>query len=165
MKTSFRPGLKFVENQVKGRVSGLHRTWLVPGTRASFDDVDGFLTLRVDPLEEGRGPWMVWPNQSTWTPHHALRLARNGQGPSKPLKVVYYCETYNLVPRGMQMLYSAVVDLVAGLGASQTYKEGILVDEPSRTTLSSSSYSLKKIVPKREPIPVIDLSDDESVEG
>ncbi|KAI5673922.1 hypothetical protein M9H77_14286 [Catharanthus roseus] len=48
------PGLKFVENQVNGRVSILHCTWLVPRTRASFDDVDGFFTLRVDPLEEGR---------------------------------------------------------------------------------------------------------------
>ncbi|KAI5677689.1 hypothetical protein M9H77_08639 [Catharanthus roseus] len=65
------------------------------------------------------------------------------------------------------MPYSAAVDLVAGLGASQvTYREGILVDEPSRTTSSSSSsYSLREIVPEREPIPVIDLFDDESVEG
>ncbi|KAI5673810.1 hypothetical protein M9H77_14174 [Catharanthus roseus] len=47
-----------------------------------------------------------------------------------------------------------------------TYREGTLVDEPSRTTSSSSSsYSLREIVPEREPIPVIDLSDDESVEG
>ncbi|KAI5666563.1 hypothetical protein M9H77_16416 [Catharanthus roseus] len=30
---------------------------------------------------------------------------------------------------------------------------------------SSSSYSLREIVPEREPIPVSDLSDDESVEG
>ncbi|KAI5672601.1 hypothetical protein M9H77_12965 [Catharanthus roseus] len=51
-----------------------------------------------------------------------------------------------------------------------TYREGTLVDKPSRTTSSSSSsssssYSLGEIVPEREPIPVIDLSDDESVEG
>ncbi|KAI5653295.1 hypothetical protein M9H77_30482 [Catharanthus roseus] len=47
-----------------------------------------------------------------------------------------------------------------------TYKEGSLVDESSRTTSSSSSsYSLREIVLEREPIPVIDLSDDESVEG
>ncbi|KAI5654602.1 hypothetical protein M9H77_31789 [Catharanthus roseus] len=72
------------------------------------------------------------------------------------------------------MPYSAAVDLVAGLGASQmahpsrrwTYREGTLIDEPSRTTSpSSSSYSLREIIPEREPIPVIDLSDDESVEG
>ncbi|KAI5671265.1 hypothetical protein M9H77_11629 [Catharanthus roseus] len=84
------------------------------------------------------------------------------------------CGTYKLVPRGTQMPYSAAVDLVAGLGASQmaypshrwTYREGTLVDEPSRTTSSSSSsYSLKEIIPEREPIPVIDISDDESVEG
>ncbi|KAI5671973.1 hypothetical protein M9H77_12337 [Catharanthus roseus] len=87
--------------------------------------------------------------------------------------VVHYCEDYNLVPRGTQMPYSAAVDLVAGLGASQmthsshrwTYKEGTLVDEHSRTTSSSSSYSLREIVLEREPIPMIDLSDDESVEG
>ncbi|KAI5658409.1 hypothetical protein M9H77_27202 [Catharanthus roseus] len=47
-----------------------------------------------------------------------------------------------------------------------TYREGTLVDEPSGTTSSSSSsYSLREIVPEREPIAVIDLSDDESVEG
>ncbi|KAI5673865.1 hypothetical protein M9H77_14229 [Catharanthus roseus] len=62
MKTSFRPGLKFVENQVSGRVSGLHCTWLVPRTRASSDDVDGFLTLRS-----------VAQPVFTWTSHHALR--------------------------------------------------------------------------------------------
>ncbi|KAI5653806.1 hypothetical protein M9H77_30993 [Catharanthus roseus] len=46
------------------------------------------------------------------------------------------------------------------------YWEGTHVDEPSRTTsTSSSSYSLREIIPEREPIPVIDLSDDESVEG
>ncbi|KAI5652882.1 hypothetical protein M9H77_30069 [Catharanthus roseus] len=91
------------------------------------------------------------------------------------------CGTYKLVPRGTQMPYSAAVNLVAGLGASQilffryymaypshrwTYRERTLVDEPSGTTSSSSSsYSLKEIIPEREPIPVIDLSDDESVEG
>ncbi|KAI5662879.1 hypothetical protein M9H77_22202 [Catharanthus roseus] len=78
------------------------------------------------------------------------------------------------VPRGTQRPYSAAVDLVAGLGVSQmahpshrwTYREGTFVDEPSRTTsLSSSSYSLKEIGLEREPILVIDLSDDESVEG
>ncbi|KAI5652984.1 hypothetical protein M9H77_30171 [Catharanthus roseus] len=63
MKTSFRPGLKFVENQVNGRVSGLHCTWLVPRTRASSNDVDGFLTLRVDPLEDGRSTLRAWPNR------------------------------------------------------------------------------------------------------
>ncbi|KAI5655025.1 hypothetical protein M9H77_32212 [Catharanthus roseus] len=47
-----------------------------------------------------------------------------------------------------------------------TYREGTLLDEPNRTTSSSSSsYSLKEIIPEREPIPVIDFSDDESVEG
>ncbi|KAI5667756.1 hypothetical protein M9H77_17609 [Catharanthus roseus] len=63
MKTSFRPGLKFGENQVNGRVSGSHCKWLVPRTRASSDDVDGFSTLRVDPLKEGRSTWRAWPNQ------------------------------------------------------------------------------------------------------
>ncbi|KAI5668254.1 hypothetical protein M9H77_18107 [Catharanthus roseus] len=78
-----------------------------------------------------------------------------------------------LLPRGMQMPYSAAVDLVAELGTSQmahpshrwTYRESTLVDEPSRTmSSSSSSYSLREIVPEKEPIPVIDLSDNESVE-
>ncbi|KAI5666402.1 hypothetical protein M9H77_16255 [Catharanthus roseus] len=81
-----------------------------------------------------------------------------------------------------QMSYSAAVDLVAGLGASQVVleplgsilglkcwildKEGTLVNEPCKTTSSSSSsYSLREIIPEREPIPVIDLSEDESVEG
>ncbi|KAI5658500.1 hypothetical protein M9H77_27293 [Catharanthus roseus] len=90
-------GLKFGENQVKGRVSGLHCTWLVPRTRASSDDVDEFLTLRVDPLEEGRSTLRAWPN----------RLTQDGQRYDKPL---------NLVPRGTQIPYSAAVDLVAELG-------------------------------------------------
>ncbi|KAI5677846.1 hypothetical protein M9H77_08796 [Catharanthus roseus] len=70
--------------------------------------------------------------------------------------------------RNPHMPYSAAVDLVAGLGASQVVSEHLgsilgLKHEPSRTTLSSSSsYSLREIVSKREPIPVIDLSDDES---
>ncbi|KAI5675395.1 hypothetical protein M9H77_06345 [Catharanthus roseus] len=62
MKTSFRPGLKFVKNQVNGHVSRLHCTWIVPRTKSSSDDVDGFLTLRVDPLEEGRSTLRAWPN-------------------------------------------------------------------------------------------------------
>ncbi|KAI5667763.1 hypothetical protein M9H77_17616 [Catharanthus roseus] len=32
-----------------------------------------FRLERVDLLEEGRRPWRVWPNISTWTPYHALR--------------------------------------------------------------------------------------------
>ncbi|KAI5675505.1 hypothetical protein M9H77_06455 [Catharanthus roseus] len=56
-----------------------------------------FRLRRVDPLEERRRPRRVWPNRSTWTPHHALRL----------------------VPRGTQISYSAAVDLVAELGVSQ----------------------------------------------
>ncbi|KAI5675348.1 hypothetical protein M9H77_06298 [Catharanthus roseus] len=28
---------------------------------------------RMDPLEEGRRPRRVWPNRSTWIPHHALQ--------------------------------------------------------------------------------------------
>ncbi|KAI5657692.1 hypothetical protein M9H77_26485 [Catharanthus roseus] len=63
MKTLFRPGLKFVENQVNRRISGLHCTWLDLRTRASSDNMDGFLTLMVDPLEEGRRPGRVWPNR------------------------------------------------------------------------------------------------------
>ncbi|KAI5667369.1 hypothetical protein M9H77_17222 [Catharanthus roseus] len=59
---STRSAFRFVENQVNGRVSGLHCTWLVPHTRASSDDVDGFLTLRVDPLKEGRSTLRAWPN-------------------------------------------------------------------------------------------------------
>ncbi|KAI5673809.1 hypothetical protein M9H77_14173 [Catharanthus roseus] len=37
--------------------------------------------------------------------------------------VLFYCGAYNLVPRGTQMPYSAAVDLVAGLGASQVVSE------------------------------------------
>ncbi|KAI5653735.1 hypothetical protein M9H77_30922 [Catharanthus roseus] len=62
-RTSFRPGLKFGDIQVNGRVSGLHCTWLVPHPRTSSDDVDGFLTLRVDPLNEGRSTWRAWANR------------------------------------------------------------------------------------------------------
>ncbi|KAI5667939.1 hypothetical protein M9H77_17792 [Catharanthus roseus] len=101
MKTSFRPGLKFVENQVNRHISGI-----------------------------------------------AL--------------VIFHYGAYKLVPRVMQMPYSAAVDLVAGWRRHRwTYREGTLIDEPSRTMSSSSSYSLREIVPERESIPVIDLSDDD----
>ncbi|KAI5658354.1 hypothetical protein M9H77_27147 [Catharanthus roseus] len=109
MKTSFRPGLKFVENQVNGRVSGLHCTWLVPHTRASSDNVDG-----------GRGPTGIYVDIASCSAvgrSPSGELARNGQGPSKPLKAMFHCGAYNL-PRGTQMPYSAAVDLVVGLGAS-----------------------------------------------
>ncbi|KAI5675935.1 hypothetical protein M9H77_06885 [Catharanthus roseus] len=32
-----------------------------------------FRLRSVDPLEDGHRPRRVWPNRSTWTPHHALR--------------------------------------------------------------------------------------------
>ncbi|KAI5653571.1 hypothetical protein M9H77_30758 [Catharanthus roseus] len=40
-----------------------------------------------------------------------------------PEGVLFYCGAYNLVQRGTQMSYSAAVDLVAGLGASQVVSE------------------------------------------
>ncbi|KAI5668828.1 hypothetical protein M9H77_18681 [Catharanthus roseus] len=66
----------------------------------------------------------------------------------------YFCETTS----------GRVGGITCGIRAS---REGTFIDEPSRTTSSSSSslYSLREIVPEREPIPVIDLFDDESVEG
>ncbi|KAI5675640.1 hypothetical protein M9H77_06590 [Catharanthus roseus] len=45
------------------------------------------------------------------------------------------------------------------------YQEGTLIGGPSKTTPSSSSYSLREIFREREPISMIDVSDDESVEG
>ncbi|KAI5672202.1 hypothetical protein M9H77_12566 [Catharanthus roseus] len=44
------------------------------------------------------------------------------------------------------------------------YQEGAIVSGSSGTS-PSSSYSLKEIVLERDPIPVIDLSDSETVEG
>ncbi|KAI5665262.1 hypothetical protein M9H77_24585 [Catharanthus roseus] len=177
MKTLFRPGLKFVENQVNGRVSGLHCTWLVPRTRASSDDVDGVLTLRVDPLEEGHRLRRVWPNRATWTLHHALRLARDSQGPNEPLNAglgasQVISEQSRFDTRFETLDFRQAIRInclnfkMAHPSHRWTYREGTLIDKPSRTTSSSSSsYSLREIVPEREPIPVIDLSDDESVEG
>ncbi|KAI5677396.1 hypothetical protein M9H77_08346 [Catharanthus roseus] len=74
MKTSFRPGLKCGENEVNRRVSGLHCTWLVPCTRSSFGDVDGFLTLRVHPLEEGHSTLRAWANR--YLRGHRVMLCR-----------------------------------------------------------------------------------------
>ncbi|KAI5666876.1 hypothetical protein M9H77_16729 [Catharanthus roseus] len=76
MKISFRPGLKFGENQVNGRIRGLHCTWLVPRTRASSNDVGRFLTVRVDPLNEGCSTGRAWPN----------RLTQDGQRYNRLLK-------------------------------------------------------------------------------
>ncbi|KAI5667973.1 hypothetical protein M9H77_17826 [Catharanthus roseus] len=38
-------------------VRGLHYKGLIPLTRASSNDIEGFGLKRVDPLEEGRNPW------------------------------------------------------------------------------------------------------------
>ncbi|KAI5653653.1 hypothetical protein M9H77_30840 [Catharanthus roseus] len=63
------------------------------------------------------------------------------------------------------MLSCKVVDM-AHPSHRWTYREGTLIDEPSRTTSSSSSsYSLREIVSEGEPILVIDFSEDKSVEG
>ncbi|KAI5681296.1 hypothetical protein M9H77_02523 [Catharanthus roseus] len=56
-----------------------------PPYKGLFRWHERFRLERVDPLEEGRRPRRVWPNQST------------------------------LVPRGTQIPYSTTVDLVAGL--------------------------------------------------
>ncbi|KAI5666303.1 hypothetical protein M9H77_16156 [Catharanthus roseus] len=75
----------------------------------------------------------------------------------------------NLVPRATLIPHSTAIVLVAGLGMEYhshrwIYQEGMFVDGPSRTT-SSSSYSLREIIPEREPIPAIDFLDSELVEG
>ncbi|KAI5677337.1 hypothetical protein M9H77_08287 [Catharanthus roseus] len=119
------------------RVSRLHCTWLVPRTKASSDDVDGFLTLRVDPLEEGYSTLRAWPNQ--YLRGHGIMLCggTDGQGYNKPLKVLAWsfgsslsgstCVSVLLsctravckfMSRDMQIPYSAAVDLVVGLGVS-----------------------------------------------
>ncbi|KAI5652348.1 hypothetical protein M9H77_29535 [Catharanthus roseus] len=69
--------------------------------------------------------------------------------------------TCSLVPRGMLVPYSVAVYLIEGLGV---YKEGIFVGGSNGAT-SSSSYSLREIIPKRDPVLVVDLSDGESIEG
>ncbi|KAI5683009.1 hypothetical protein M9H77_04237 [Catharanthus roseus] len=129
------PGLKFGENQVNGCVSGLYCTWLVPRTRVSYDDVDGFSTLRVDPLEEGRSIWRAWPNR--------------------------YLRGHRIILCGGTTAFGRAR---RGLKFSAERHEGMLVGWPSRTT-SSSSYSLREIVPERDPVLVIDLLDSESIEG
>ncbi|KAI5683617.1 hypothetical protein M9H77_04845 [Catharanthus roseus] len=52
-------------------------------------------------------------------------LARDGQGPNKPLNFFLniLCSERTSMPRGIQMPYSATVDLVAGLGVSQVVSE------------------------------------------
>ncbi|KAI5676061.1 hypothetical protein M9H77_07011 [Catharanthus roseus] len=74
--------------------------------------------------------------------------------------------TYSLVPRDMQIPYSGAVTryYMAHHSRRWIYQEGTLVSGSSGTT-PSSSYSLRKIVPVRDPIPMIDLSDSETVEG
>ncbi|KAI5654289.1 hypothetical protein M9H77_31476 [Catharanthus roseus] len=67
-------------------------------------------------------------------------------------------------PRATEVLGQEFLDQISPKG--HIFMEGTLVDETSRTTSSSlSSYFLRGIIPEREPIPVIDLSDDESEEG
>ncbi|KAI5681408.1 hypothetical protein M9H77_02636 [Catharanthus roseus] len=53
---------EFVQEQVNA-AQGFHRQNDPYSNTASSDDVDEFLTLRVDPLEEGRNTWRAWPNR------------------------------------------------------------------------------------------------------
>ncbi|KAI5664316.1 hypothetical protein M9H77_23639 [Catharanthus roseus] len=53
---------EFVQEQVNA-AQGFHRQNDLYSNTVSSDDVDGFLTLRVDPLEEGRSTLRAWPNQ------------------------------------------------------------------------------------------------------
>ncbi|KAI5680954.1 hypothetical protein M9H77_02181 [Catharanthus roseus] len=69
------------------------------------------------------------------------------------------------LPRGTQMPYSAAVDLVAGLGTSQVVSEHLGTRWHTLLIDGHTGRAPSEIVPEREPIPVIDLSDDESVEG
>ncbi|KAI5681814.1 hypothetical protein M9H77_03042 [Catharanthus roseus] len=108
------PGLKFGENQVNRHVSGLHCTWLVPCTKASSDDVNG--------------TWRLAQSVFMWTLHHALwwdgRLVESQEGLETEVgpKADLSTHTRGLterscsLPRGTQISYSAVVDLVAELG-------------------------------------------------
>ncbi|KAI5673070.1 hypothetical protein M9H77_13434 [Catharanthus roseus] len=68
----------------------------------------------------------------------------------RPVSVV------NLVPRGTQVPYSAAIDLVAGSGVSQVRVQ---------RDVTLIVILLREIVPERHPIPLIDLSDSETVEG
>ncbi|KAI5668121.1 hypothetical protein M9H77_17974 [Catharanthus roseus] len=93
--------------QVNGHISGLCCTWLVPCTRASSDGADGFLTLRVDPLEEGRSTFRAWPNRYLLESQEGLETE--------------FGPRIDLINsgRGTQISYSAAVDLVGELGVSQ----------------------------------------------
>ncbi|KAI5650039.1 hypothetical protein M9H77_36044 [Catharanthus roseus] len=102
--TPYRCSFK-TDDYVNGRVSGLHCTWLVSRIRASFDDVDGFLTLRVDPLEEGCSTLRAWPNQ----------LTLYGQRYNKPLNdtkelhVTYKMDIFIIVVTTKRALRSLVL--------------------------------------------------------
>ncbi|KAI5672342.1 hypothetical protein M9H77_12706 [Catharanthus roseus] len=73
----------------------------------------------------------------------SLRLPSYVRTPHVGFALVF--GTCSLVSRGTQIPYSAAVNLVEGLGASQMVSEAI--------------------VPERDLIPVIDLPDDETMEG
>ncbi|KAI5666584.1 hypothetical protein M9H77_16437 [Catharanthus roseus] len=127
--------------------SRLHYMWLVSRTRASSDDVDGFLTLRVDPLEEGCSTLRAWPNRYLRGHRIILYGGTDGQRYNKPQKFWVWsfglslsgrkcvstlhsctravCKVFLsfLMPRGTQIPYSAAVNLVAGLGESQVVSE------------------------------------------
>ncbi|KAI5672536.1 hypothetical protein M9H77_12900 [Catharanthus roseus] len=130
------------------RVRGLHCIWLVPRTRASSDGVD----------DSNLGEWI-----------YLKRGISSGWSGAQQATEVLSQEFWIKSPRGTYVyvlsFYTRSVCKMTHPSHRWTYREGTLSDEPSRTTSSSSSsYSLREIVPEREPISVIDLSDDESVE-
>ncbi|KAI5662616.1 hypothetical protein M9H77_21939 [Catharanthus roseus] len=59
-------------------------TWLVFRTRASSDGIDNSDSGEWIHLKRRVVSWRVWPNRSTWTPHHALwwdgRLVESQEG-------------------------------------------------------------------------------------
>ncbi|KAI5653430.1 hypothetical protein M9H77_30617 [Catharanthus roseus] len=91
-----------------------------------------------------------------WSPTVALHISSERSGAQQATKVlgpelldrispkccsrvVFYCGTYNLVPRSTQRPYSTAVDLVAGLGASQ------VVSEPLGSILGLKRCILDKV--------------------
>ncbi|KAI5666728.1 hypothetical protein M9H77_16581 [Catharanthus roseus] len=126
----------FFEDVLYNVVRGLYCTWLVPRMRDSSNSVDDLDSGEWIHLKKGVVPWKARPNRSMWTPHHAL----------------WWDGRLVESQKGIETKVGHRADL-----------EGALVSESSKMSLSSL-YSLREIVLERDPIPIIDLSNSETVE-
>ncbi|KAI5681770.1 hypothetical protein M9H77_02998 [Catharanthus roseus] len=124
------------------------------------------------PLEEGRRPQRLWPNQSMWAPHHALRwggrLVENQEGLETkvgPKTDLFIAERHADTLLSRSRPSGRVGGSIGGIRASRFIARLELLD--FRQAIGVNCLTLMSTIRfvEREPIPIINLKDKETVEG